>query len=248
MNPKRTEADRPREEETGEKSSSWQADVAAMAGSLVHEIKNPLSTLKINTQLLIEDWRNAKEAREKRTVKRLTVMLSELKRLEEIINSFLSFTQRYELKRECASVNDVLERLIELIKEAAERKGIRVRSRLDPDVPPAHLDVALLSQAFMNLITNAQEAMPEGGELIITSRYEPPWIRIDFTDTGTGIPPNQLERVFDLYFSTKEGGSGLGLARCRRIVQEHGGEITVQSELDRGSQFTVRLPAGEDDC
>jgi signal transduction histidine kinase len=218
-------------------------DVAAIAGSLVHEIKNPLSTLKINTQLLIEDWRSASEARELRTVKRLELMLAELRRLEEIINSFLSFTRRYELKREDASINDVLEGLLALIKEAAERSGVRVRTSFDASVPRTQLDVGLITQAFMNLITNAQDAMSEGGELIITSRYVPPWIEVEFIDTGCGIAPSQIDRVFDLYFSTKKGGSGLGLARCRRIIEEHGGEVVVRSEVNKGSQFTVRLPA-----
>ena len=224
----------------------WHADVAAMAGSLVHEIKNPLSTLKINTQLLIEEWRNAQEVRERRTVKRLNLMLTELKRLETIVNTFLSFTQRYELRREEGNVNELLDSLIELVAEAAEHKGVRIRSRLDPAVPDSPLDSNLLGQAFMNFFTNAQEAMPDGGELIITSQYDKPWIRIDFTDTGCGIPPKQLDRVFDLYFSTKKGGSGLGLARCLRIVQEHGGNIEVQSEVGKGSQFTVRLPDGKE--
>jgi signal transduction histidine kinase len=228
---------------SGDSSARWQLDVAAMAGSLIHEIKNPLSTLKINTQLLIEDWNNAREPRELRTVRRLNVMLSELKRLEEIIHSFLSFTQRYELRREAASVNEILESLIDLVADAAARKGVRVRSSLDGAVPPVLLDAELMRQAFMNLVTNALEAMPTGGDLIIKSTFEDPWVAVDFIDTGAGIPPGQLERVFDLYFSTKQGGSGLGLARCRRIVREHGGEVTVRSEVNRGSQFSVRLPA-----
>jgi signal transduction histidine kinase len=216
--------------------------VAAIAGSLVHEIKNPLSTLKINTQLLIEDWHTAKETRELRTVKRLNIMLAELKRLEEIINSFLSFTRRYELQREEASVNEVLEGLIELVKEAAVRKGIQLRSTLDPAVPRSRLDVGLISQAFVNLITNAQEAMPEGGELILRTRLNDPWIEVEFIDTGAGVSASQINRIFDIYFSTKPGGSGLGLARTRRIIQEHGGEVIVRSEVGKGSQFTVRLP------
>ncbi len=222
--------------------SGWQVDIAAMAGSLVHEIKNPLSTLKLNTELLIEDWRNATGPREVRTVRRLHTMLAELKRLEDVIHSFLSFTQRHELRLEPTSVNDLLEHIIDLVGEASKRRGIQVRKSLDPGVPEILLDPSLMQQAFMNLVTNAQEAMPDGGELIIKSRADGDWIVVDVIDTGTGIPTHQIERIFDLYFSTKEGGNGLGLARCRRIVQEHGGTIEVKSEVGRGSQFTVKLP------
>ncbi len=229
----------------GEQISQWQADVAAIAGSLVHEIKNPLSTLSINTQLLLEEWANAREARELRTVKRLTLMRTELKRLEEILRSFLSFTQRYEIKCEEASVNDVLDEVIELVTESLARAKIQVRKSLDPHVPRFAFDDGLIRQVFMNLVKNAEEAMPEGGELIIKTAYEAPNVVIEVIDTGMGIPSYQLSRLFGLYFTTKAEGSGLGLAWSRRIAREHGGDITVQSEEKKGSRFTVRLPVRE---
>jgi signal transduction histidine kinase len=229
----------------GEQLSQWQADVAAIAGSLVHEIKNPLSTLSINTQLMLEDWANAREVRELRTVKRLTLMRAELKRLEEILRSFLSFTQRYEVNREEASINDVLDEVIEFVTEPLGCARIQVRKSLDPRVPRFAFDDGLVRQVFMNLIKNAEEAMPEGGELIIKSAYEAPDVLIDVIDTGMGIPSYQLSRLFGLYFTTKPAGSGLGLAWSRRIVREHGGDITVQSAEKKGSRFTVRLPIRE---
>lgn len=231
-----------------EQASQWQADVAAIAGSLVHEIKNPLSTLSINMQLLLEDWAKAREPRELRTVKRLTLMRSELKRLDEILRSFLNFTQRYELRRGEASINDLLDGVIELVGEPLARKRIQMRKSLDPAVPRFSFDAALIRQVFMNLVKNAEEAMPDGGELIITSACEPPFVLVDVIDTGKGIPDYQLSRLFGLYFTTKPEGSGLGLAWSRRIVQEHGGEILVQSEENKGSRFTVKLPATRGDC
>lgn len=222
--------------------AGWQQDIAAIAGSLVHEIKNPLSTLHINTQLLLEDWKDEGGVKQKRTVKRLNLMNEELKRLEGIINSFLSFTQPQDLTLTAGSINALLDGMIELVAEASELKGIQVRASLDPAVPPVPFDDALLRQAFLNLIKNAQEAMPEGGELIIKSHVDGPWVAVDIIDTGCGISPQRLDKVFDLYFSTKDEGSGLGLARSRRIIREHGGAIDVKSEVNKGTQFTVRLP------
>ena len=236
------------EKRPAEQAPQWQADVAAIAGSLVHEIKTPLSTLGINMQLLLEDWAKASEPRELRTVKRLTLMRGELKRLEEILRSFLSFTQRYELRREEASINELLDGVIEFIAEPLGRKHIQVRKSLDPRVPRFPFDAGLIRQVFMNLVKNAEEAMPGGGELIVTSVYEPPCALVDVIDTGKGIPEYQRSRLFGLYFTTKPEGSGLGLAWSRRIVQEHGGEILVQSEEGKGSRFTVKLPVTHGDC
>ena len=225
-----------------ERLAQWQIDVAALAGSLVHEIKNPLSTLHINTQLLLEEWQDTDTPREQRTVKRLKVMLSELKRLEGTINSFLTFAQKHELRLQEGSIHDVVNSVIDLIGEAADMKGIQIRTSLAPDVPVFRFDPALIRQTVMNILKNAMEAMPDGGELIVKSRYDPPWVAVDIIDTGCGIPEHQIGRVFDLYFSTKERGSGLGLATCRRIIQEHGGDMIVRSEEKKGSQFTFRLP------
>lgn len=227
----------------GDPPAEWEQDVATIAGSLVHEIKNPLSTLQINIQLLLEDWAAAREPRELRAVKRLKVMQSEVKRLEGILTSFLSFTRRHELHRVHASINEVLDGLIELVREPARRGGVEVRASLGASVPRLALDVGLMRQVFLNLIKNAQEAMPSGGELILKTRHEAPWVIVDVIDTGKGIPAHHFARLFRLYFSTKPQGSGLGLAWSRRIVREHGGDIEVRSVEGKGSQFTVRLPA-----
>jgi two-component system, NtrC family, sensor histidine kinase HydH len=230
------------------KPGDWRIDVAAVAGSLVHEIKNPLSTLNINAQLLLEDWKDAREPRELRTVKRLKVILSEVERLEGIAQSFLRFTERHELALKEGRINDVVEELLEFIGPEARKKGVQVRTSLDPSLEPFLFDRGLLKQVVLNLILNGEQAMEPkgGGELIIITRREDRlggrWAVLDVIDTGVGIPERARERVFDLYFSTKPDGMGLGLATSKRIVEEHGGTIEVQSEAGKGSQFTVRLP------
>ena len=230
------------------KSSDWREAVAPLAVSLVHEIKNPLSTLNINAQLLLEDWKDAREPREVRTVKRLRVILGEIQRLEGIVQAFVRFTERRELLLKESRLSEVVEDLVELIGPEARRKGVQVRTRLDDTLEPFPFDRDLIKQVLLNLVLNAEHAMEPkgGGELIILTRREDGpqgrWAVLDVIDTGVGIAERARERIFDLYFSTKEDGMGLGLAISRSIVEEHGGSILAQSEVGKGSQFTIRLP------
>lgn len=238
-------------EETGTdgraRTGGWQGDVAAMAGSLVHEIKNPLSTIQINTQLVLEDWKETSSPREERTVRRLRVVADEVQRVERIVQTFLRFTERYELNPRPASLNRLFEDLAEAIAAEADRAGVRVRLGLDKGLPEFEFDVDLMRQVFVNLAQNAIQAMSEGGgELILRtqsgSRGDRPCAIGEVIDTGRGIPSRVQARIFDLYFSTRAGGNGLGLAISKRVVEEHGGVIEVQSEEGKGSRFAVVLP------
>ena len=224
-----------------------EADLTAATGSLVHEIKNPLSTLSINAQLLLEEWRDAASQKELRTVKRLEVMALEVERLERIIESFLRFTERHELNLRETSLNQCLEQLVDFVSNQIAQKGIELRLWLDPALEPFPFDSDLIRQVFLNLVINAENAMgEEGGELILRSRRVEEngrlWAVGDVVDTGRGIPPRVRERIFQLYFSTTQGGQGLGLATSKRITEEHGGFIRVESEPGKGSQFSVYLP------
>ncbi len=229
------------------RAGDWDVDVAVLAGSLVHEIKNPLSTLNINAQLLLEDWKDAANPRELRTLKRLKVMVSEVERLERILQSFLRFTERHELSLKPSSLNDVLEDLAEFIGPQASQNGIQLRLWLDPELRPFPFDSDLIRQVFLNLLLNARHAMEgRGGELIVrTRRVERegrPWAIGEVIDTGHGIPGRLRDKIFNLYVSTRKEGSGLGLATSKRITEEHGGFIEVESEEGKGSQFSVYLP------
>ncbi len=228
-------------------AGDWEVDVAAMAGSVVHEIKNPLSTLSINAQLLLEEWSDASTPREVRTVKRLKIMASEVHRLEAIIQSFLRFTEHHELDLRETSLNELIEDLEEFITPEANRNQVATRLGLDAELGPFVFDPALIRQVLLNLILNGIHAMEEeGGELILRSRRETrdgrPMAIVDVVDTGIGMSPEVKDKVFDLYFSTRRDGTGLGLATSKRITEEHGGFIEVQSEQGKGSQFSVFLP------
>ena len=221
-----------------------------MAGSLVHEIKNPLSTLNINAQLLLEDWKDASTPREQRTVKRLRVIVSEVERLERILESFIRFTERHELSLKPSSLNQLLEELAEFVGPQVRQKGIQVRLWLDSELGPFPFDQDLIRQVFLNLVLNAKSAMEEkGGELIIrTRRVErdgTQWAVGEVIDTGHGISAHARAKIFNLYFSTRRDGTGLGLATSKRITEEHGGFIEVETEEGKGSQFSVFLPMEE---
>jgi two-component system sensor histidine kinase HydH len=229
------------------RAGDWNVDVAVLAGSLVHEIKNPLSTLNINAQLLLEDWKDASKPKELRTVKRLKVMVAEVERLERILQSFLRFTERHELNLKPASLNDLLADLAEFIGPQASQQSIQIRLWLDPELGPFPFDQDLIRQVFLNLLLNAKHAMEEkGGELILRTRrverHGRRWAVGEVIDTGHGIAAHLRGKIFNIYFSTSKEGSGLGLATSKRITEEHGGTIEVESEEGKGSQFSVYLP------
>ena len=221
---------------------SWEQDVATLAGSLVHEVKNPLSTLNINTQLLLEEWTNPQTAKEKRMLKRLDVMAAEMARIEKIINSFLRFTERQDLETAPGDVNALLGSLIEHNAEGLERRRIRVHFQPDENLGPVEFDENLLRQAFLNLLRNAEQAMLDGGELIIRTHHAEDSIEVEIIDTGEGIPEDRLHKIFHPYFSSKPDGTGLGLPTTLRIVRGHGGSIWGESEIGKGCQFVVVLP------
>lgn len=235
----------------GPRASDWSVDVAAMAGSLVHEIKNPLSTININAQLLLEDIRDPQTPREERNVRRLRVIAAEIQRLENIMQSFLRFTERHEVRPVETNLNELFEELAEFVAPEAEKRRIRLRLGLDQDLPRSRHDPILIRQVFLNLIQNAYQIMGDaGGELILRTRVDEEagerWIIGEVIDTGPGISERGMERLFELYYSTREGGNGLGLAISKRIIDEHGGFIKVRSEPGKGSQFSVHLPLPSD--
>lgn len=221
---------------------SWQQDVAALSGSFVHEVKNPLSTLNINAQLLLEEWSQPQTPREERTVRRLSVIRAEVQRIELIVNSFLRFTERRELERKRCNLNDVLDDLVRHNAEGLERKGIHTRFQPDPELPTIEADERLLAQAFLNLIRNAEQAMSEGGDLIVQTHVTEGELQVEVIDTGGGIATDNLPRIFRPYFSSKSDGNGLGLPTTLKIVRAHGGGLSVESELGKGSRFVIRLP------
>jgi two-component system, NtrC family, sensor histidine kinase HydH len=221
------------------------AEVSQLAGGLAHEIRNPLSTVSLNLDLLAEDFQNPETPRDRRVLQRVERLQHEVHRLRDILESFLRFARVQPLRLESITLNEMVEELCDFYEPTAATKGVVIRTYLAPDLPPTAIDADLLKQALLNLILNAEHAMPSGGELILKTRHDGPWVVLDVIDTGGGMTGDVCARIFDAFFSTRPAGSGLGLPTAKKIVEAHGGTLTVQSEPGKGSQFTLRLPTSE---
>ncbi len=228
------------------------AEIGAMTGGLAHEIKNPLSTIGLNAQLLAEDLDRAVPEQEDRDRihRRIDILLREIDRLRSILGDFLQFAGRIRLDPEPQDLRNVIDELVDFFLPQARRHNVQLRTALPPAEVIAQVDASLLKQALLNLMLNAVEAMAEppatgevtARELIIRLTEEAGNAVIHVIDTGPGMDARTVERVFHPYFSTKRGGTGLGLPTARRIVQEHGGEMNVHSEPGRGTDFRISLP------
>jgi signal transduction histidine kinase len=219
------------------------AELGTLTGGLAHEIKNPLSTVQLNLQLLAEDVAPDNPAYP-RIINRLNVVQRETTRLRSILDDFLRYAGKLEVERHPTDLNELLQDLYDFFTPQAQLQRVRLRLRPhDNGALVAPVDSKLIKQAVLNLMLNALQAMPEGGELILAASTEDDRLAcIDVIDTGKGIPQEDVDKIFRAYYSTKKGGTGLGLAMAQRIVQEHGGQITVKSEPGRGTDFTLRLP------
>lgn len=244
----------PAEHATASARSSGEqiAFLSRLAGGLAHEIKNPLSTMAINLTLLQEEWERAGQARnpgqpeltprEERSLRRIRTLQREVARLEQILDQFLDFARGGEINRKPEDMARIVHELLDFVEPENQRAGIRQHADLQIGMPLVLVDETQVKQAILNLFVNARQAMPEGGELLVRLRRVGTDCELSVTDTGVGMTAEQLERCFDLYWSDKRGGTGLGLPTSRRIIEEHGGSIHVLSELGRGTAFTVRLP------
>ena len=219
------------------------AQLAELAGGFIHEIKNHLSTLGLNLQLLAEDFADPQSQRERRALERVNRLKGECQRLVDVSNDFLRFARVQEVERTPADLSVVVEEVVDFFDPTARAANIEVKSYLPADLPPVALDADLFKQALLNLLLNAQQAMPDGGEVTLQAARENGTVCLNVIDAGKGMTPEVAAKVFRPFFSTRPGGTGLGLATTRKIVEAHGGTIEVQSEVGRGSKFTIRLPA-----
>ena len=237
-----------------------------MAG-VAHEVKNPLNAMTIHLELLRQKLSRQAvgtaasargghdlEARESRSgrqqgdaapdiTRHVDVIGSEIQRLDQVLNGFLKFARPDELKLQPVQLSAVISDVLTTLTPEAERMHVTVKAECAPDLPPINADLGMLRQALLNLALNGAQAMPEGGTLRIACRTASRGrVEIAVEDTGVGIPPENLQKIFDLYFTTKEKGSGIGLSMVYRIIQLHDGEVEVQSTPGHGTRFRLVFP------
>ena len=240
------------------------AALGRLSAGVAHEVKNPLNAMMIHLELLRQQF--GQETAAARTVaaggrtaaaamvteappidaraatEHVDVIASEIRRLDEVVHGFLKFTRTEDLKLQPVRLTALVDEVVPIVRPEAERHGVTLTVECD-GAPDVNGDPAMLRQAFLNLALNACQAMPDGGTLRIQCEAaRGRRVAVAFADTGVGIKPEDLERIFDLYFTTKATGSGIGLSMVYRTVQMHDGEIEVQSTPGAGTTFRVLLP------
>jgi two-component system NtrC family sensor kinase len=218
------------------------ASLGKMAAGIAHEINNPLTSILINTHLLLEKLEKLDKKDE--FYENLSLIAEETSRCTQIVRGLLEFARESKPQKTQTDINDLIEKTVLLLENKASFQNIRIVKQLKPDLPLILVDRAKIQQVFWNFMINACEAMPHGGQLTITTDLSEnkKAIEIRFIDTGVGIPPEHINKIFDPFFTTKPSGTGLGLAICYGIIQQHNGAIEVKSEPGRGTVFTLYLP------
>jgi signal transduction histidine kinase len=217
-------------------------EIARLAGGLAHEIKNPLSTIRLNMELLAEDLGESDSPVVRRSLKRVDVVRRECQRLQSLLDDFLNFAKVRRLVLEPSDLNQQIADVLEFFEPEAKSAGIDIVRYLDPELPRVMLDRQAFRQALLNLLINAKQAMVESGQIVIRTAAERGVVVVYLIDTGCGMDDRTASRMFEPFYTTKPGGSGLGLPTTQKIVEAHGGRIGVQSEVGRGTQITIELP------
>jgi len=218
--------------------SERMAALARVTAGVAHEVKNPLNSMR----LWLENLRESLPADPEAARSAVKVLDTEIDRLDYVVKRFLDFTKPVELHLEETPLAELVAEMLALARPQIERARVRASVEQAEQLPPVRVDRALLQQALMNLVLNACQAMPEGGRLDITLRRKADAAEIRVADTGHGIAPEHRRRIFELFFTTRKAGSGLGLATAFRIVQLHNGSIDFESEPGRGTTFILELP------
>ena len=227
--------------------SSLDGELTRLTGELAHEIKNPLSTIKVNLKLTKESLDDVEPAEPYRhklasAQRKISVVQKETDRLEQILDGFLRYVRRPDLQLAATDLNELVGDMIDFYSPQAYSHALTVRQGLADSPLMCKVDFGALRQVLLNLFINAQQAMDGGGELMIRTGRRGRCATVQISDTGRGIPPEKLNAIFRPYQSSRSGGTGLGLATAKKIIEAHHGTIAVHSELGKGTAFTIEIP------
>ncbi|UCD00166.1 MAG: hypothetical protein JSW66_09850 [Phycisphaerales bacterium] len=243
-----------RTQENGQGHRAQLEELSKLTGRLAHEIKNPLSTIKINLELVSEELEISGQARSgqaggrrdepglARASRKIAVIQKETDRLAHILEGFLRYIDRTELQLASTDVNELVGDMIDFYSPQAYSRSVTIRQSLHPEPLVCKVDADMVKQVMLNLFINAQQAMSDGGELMVKTQRQDKEAIIEISDTGHGIAPERLPQIFDAYHSSRPRGSGMGLPTAKKIVDTHKGTISVNSEPGKGTSFTIRLP------
>ncbi|HYL86969.1 MAG TPA: ATP-binding protein [Candidatus Angelobacter sp.] len=215
------------------------AAVGRITAGVAHEVKNPLNSMRLWLENLKESLPPDQDSASRQAVQ---VLDKEIDRLDAVVKRFLDFTRPMDIRLEATQLAELLKEVLEIAKPQLLKSSIQVAQLLPIDVPEVYVDRGLLKQAVLNLVLNAAEAMPSGGQLRMMLSRRGEMAEISVGDTGKGIPLENRQKIFQLFFTTRPGGSGIGLASTFRIVQLHNGSIDFTSEVGRGTTFRIELP------
>ena len=219
------------------------ASLTNLAAAVAHEIKNPLAAISIHVQLLRKNFKACNLEINAKAQKHLDVVEEEIERLNKIVVDFLFAVRPLQCEFAPVNINELIKNLFATFQDEFSAAKISILPQLNSKLPVIQADERFVRQALMNILTNAKAAMmPAGGELGITTRFDQERVYIIITDTGKGIPPDILHKIFEPYFTTKPDGSGLGLTMTYKVIKEHGGDIQVHSDIGKGTRFTLILP------
>jgi PAS domain S-box-containing protein len=215
------------------------AALGRITAGVAHEVKNPLNSMRLWLENLKESLPAETDGASLQAVQ---VLDKEIDRLDAVVKRFLDFTRPMDIRLEATQLAELLKEVLEIAKPQLQKANIQLAQLLPIDVPEVYVDRALLKQAVLNLVLNAAEAMPNGGQLRLVLSRRGEMAEITVGDTGKGILPENRQKIFQLFFTTRPGGSGIGLASAFRIVQLHNGSIDFTSEVGRGTTFRIELP------
>jgi signal transduction histidine kinase len=217
-----------------------------LAAGVAHEIRNPLNAMGMGLQRLKREFLPPDESKREEYISFMELILKEIRRVNEIIEQFLTLSRPFQLNLRKSSLQDLLNDLVTLFREEASSLGIALWAEIPSDLPLIKVDPERLTQAFINIMKNGMQAMEKGGTLRIETKSLKEGVEVAISDSGSGILPEQMEKIFNYYYTTKDKGIGLGLPLAHRIIEAHGGHLKIESRVGSGTKVTVILPTTGD--